>query len=258
MGGVDIADGAHDNLLSHNLVSGNRTDGIALFNSVSGPATSGNRLTGNTIGLAQDGSPLPNLGDGVFNVAGATGSIIQGNTIAHNTGFGVWVVECAGNTVSQNSIYANVLGGIRSGKDGSPCQPAPSLTARSTTEVAGNTTPNARVEIFPTIITGSCVGGSAQPTPAGTSPSLKRADSAARMWLPQARTRTATLLLLSTGASLWTVLLFLNGDNDLAEDMSILSTISKLQAPAQWQTSWCCWMAKQVLRRASPGRFYTI
>jgi RHS repeat-associated protein len=92
--GVLIEQGASQNLLDNNVISGNANHGVY----ITGVGTDDNQLTNNMIGVQANGlSPLPNQGDGVFvrdyahgtqiggtdadngNVDGGDGNIISGN-----------------------------------------------------------------------------------------------------------------------------------------------------------------------------------
>jgi hypothetical protein len=221
-GGIDIAEGAHDNTIGGlipgwgNLVSGNQTDGIALFDNT-GSGTWNNQIAGNTIGLTLDGSGLlPNRGDGIFNVLGAYNTRIEQNTIAGNTGYGVWTVECIGNTITQNSIYTNTLGGIRN-----LCQAAPQVTAVSTDTLTGRAAPNARVEFFSDdgdqgryyegFTTANTSGDFTYTHPGGFKGPNIMATSTNSGGTTSAFSKPVHLA--------WTVLLYLNGDNDLEDVM---------------------------------------
>jgi hypothetical protein len=128
--GVAVADGANANVIGGgltnqgNVISGNTGDGIELRD----PDTDFNRVWNNTIGTSTasaDGSitPLPNE-YGVFLLGGASNNTIGGascgNTIADNNAVGVKVTGSTtlGDTISQNSIYANGGIGIELGTTG--------------------------------------------------------------------------------------------------------------------------------------------
>jgi parallel beta-helix repeat protein len=254
-GGVDITNGAHHNVIGGlsvgegNLISGNQTDGIALLKYEDGDATD-NQVLGNLIGLTLGGNPLPNGGDGVFNVSGAVRTLIHSNTVAFNEGNGirvatyntqiesniitsndkngVYIETCGGNTITQNSIYSNTLAGIESA-----CVPTPQIigVAIGPTEiVTGTTVPNARVEFFSndedegqvyegyTVADGTGnfsygkVGGFTGPNLTATS----------------TNTDGDTSEFSQPTHLSWTLLLYLNGDNDLEEFM--FDTITNIVA----------------------------
>ncbi len=122
--GVAIQGGATNNIIggttpaARNIISGNG-NGVALVD----PTTVGNSLFGNFIGVGADGTtPLPNT-TGVFinlannNAIGSTAAG-QGNTIASNLGSGVNILASTGNSIQNNSIFANAGLGIDLGNDG--------------------------------------------------------------------------------------------------------------------------------------------
>ena len=240
-GAVDISNGAHHNMIgglddgAGNLISGNQTDGIALFKSTEDDATD-NQVLGNLIGLALDGeSPLPNGGPGIFDVHGAVRTQIQSNTIAFNAGYGILVATCDGNTITRNSIYSNTLAGIESEGD---CVPVPQITSVAigpTEIVTGTTAPNARVEFF-----------SDDEDEGRVYEGYTIADSAGDFSYSKVGGFTGpNLTVTSTDADgdtsefsqpahlLWTLLLYLNGDNDLEEFMcdTLTNTVAAGPSP---------------------------
>ena len=85
--GVAIGGGAKNNRLGsgngtssaaeRNVISGNALSGVSIGRVFSGTGTTGNIIAGNYIGTDYTGSsPLPNLGDGILIVNGATGNHI--------------------------------------------------------------------------------------------------------------------------------------------------------------------------------------
>lgn len=223
-GGIDIAEGAYNNVIGglgvgeRNVISGNRTDGIALF----GNETRGNQVLGNLIGLAADGtSPLPNManafwgddnGAGIFNLAGAVQTLIQRNTVAYNEGHGVVVSDCAGNQITQNAIYANGGKGIDS-----TCPHNVSLRATSLTDITGTTSPNARVELFSDDeFEGAVYEGSATADNTGSFAFSKSAGFSGANVTAVSIDADGNTSGFSPPLHLeWTFLLYLNGDNDL-------------------------------------------
>jgi len=129
--GIWIVDGASNNRIggtepgAGNLVSGN-ADGVVIL-AEGGLAPSGNLLEGNLIGTDPTGTtPLPNSGEGVVILDGASQNRIggtdigAGNTIAFNgwTGVALSAEAGEGNSVLSNSIFANGGLGIDLGDDG--------------------------------------------------------------------------------------------------------------------------------------------
>jgi parallel beta-helix repeat protein len=266
-GGIDIAEGAHHNVIGGldagegNLISGNQTDGIALFTTeeYTGDATTDNQVLGNLIGLTLDGNPLPNKGDGVFNVHGAVRTLICSNTIAFNEENGIRVATydtqiesntitfneengihietCGGNTITQNSIYSNVGKGIEIvSEDGCPAPPVITNVSIGPTEiVTGTMVANARVEFF-----------SDDEDEGRVYEGFTTADSLGNFSFSKVGGFTGpNVTTTSTDADgdtsefsqpahlLWTLLLYLNGDNDLEEFMfdTITNTVAAGPSP---------------------------
>ena len=122
--GVLINGGASANGVVDNFISGNVSVGIRIADA----GTDSNGVQGNFIGLEQDEvTPLPNL-YGVFIEGGSTDNILggpnpgDGNTIAFNTHAGVGITgnKSVGNTITENSIFANGGLGIDLGNTGMP------------------------------------------------------------------------------------------------------------------------------------------
>ncbi|MEG4627133.1 SdrD B-like domain-containing protein [Microcoleus sp. w1-18aA5] len=124
--GVVIQGGANNNIVggttpaARNIISGN-SNGNGL--SLSGPSTTGNSLFGNFIGVGFDGtSPVPNITgvliDGAINNAIGGTAAGQGNTIANNLGSAVNIIAGTGNSIQNNSIFANLGLGIDLGNNG--------------------------------------------------------------------------------------------------------------------------------------------
>ena len=134
--GVYIGEGAHDNVVDNNLISGNDFEGVCIVGyaeAVPPVYIYANAVTNNIIGLDVALAPLPNTRDGVsIGVYGtwyqggfATDNIIATNTIAHNgrNGVLVWesdsnMINADRNSITQNSIYNNNLLGIDLDDDG--------------------------------------------------------------------------------------------------------------------------------------------
>ncbi len=132
--GVYIGEGAHDNIVGDNLISGNDFEGVCIVGyAEEGIITIGNQIIHNIIGLKVDYTPLGNTMDGIS--IGQYGNIYQGgfapdnyigdNEIAYNGHNGVTVWEnsidntnCDHNCISQNSIHDNIWIGIDLDDDG--------------------------------------------------------------------------------------------------------------------------------------------
>lgn len=265
-GGIDIASGAHDNTIGGtgagqgNIISGNKSDGIAIFDL----GTNDNSIVGNQIGVDLIGTPLPNVAssvgggqgilivnqsqntivqsntisynkaEGILNGPDATGTRIYKNTISFNELDGVRVdsAGCNGIEITQNSIHSNGLKGIAYS-----CVASPELVATSKITVTGTTTPNARVELFSddydegrsyegfTVADG--LGNFIFSQPSGFAGPNVTATST------DTNNNTSTF---STPLHLrWTMLLYLNGDNDLESFME--NTFTNMVASGSAPTS---------------------
>ncbi len=133
-----------------NLSSGN-DGGICLWNG----GTSHNTITGNLIGTDVTGKkPFGNI-DGMFLSDGASCNTIgPDNIIAYNREHAIVIqgTNSVGNTITQNSIHANVWGGIKLLEGGNSSLPSPVITDFNVAEgfAAGSTCPNCTVEVFST------------------------------------------------------------------------------------------------------------
>jgi parallel beta-helix repeat protein len=218
--GVQISEGAHGHLVENNTISGNALGGVVLTNS-GGAAPYGNTLSNNRMGVDSGGLPLGNGGPGVSILETASNNVVgPDNTIAFNSGDGIKVESCNGNTLTQNSIYSNSLAGLDSN-----CGPIPAITVVSlgASETISGTTAvaNAHVEIFVDdadegrqyvgsatadasgVFTFTQPGGFPGPNVTATSTDVSGNTST---FTPPAHL-------------LWTLLLYFNGDNDLDEAM---------------------------------------
>ncbi|MBM4467084.1 MAG: CSLREA domain-containing protein [Chloroflexi bacterium] len=153
--GVILDGGAHHNTIGHasdtskgNVISGNDGPGIVIAAS----GSNYNVVANNRIGIqATSDQALPNKGAGVrLQQSAAANTIGPGNVIAYNSGDGVEFGPLGGwpgyNVVTWNSIYDNMLLGIRNSR----LKP-PVVNFVSTTSVSGTTNPTCSgctVEIF--------------------------------------------------------------------------------------------------------------
>jgi len=116
--GVALNGEAHDNLVGGtndyggNLISGNLNGGVW----IGGAGTTGNRLEGNIIGLAaNESTALPNGGEGVTIVMGASGNVIGGRTpfapnrISGNGRSGIYISDLG---TTGNVVEGNLIGPI--------------------------------------------------------------------------------------------------------------------------------------------------
>lgn len=215
--GLFISEGSHGHLVENNTVSGNALGGIMLKNN-GGAAPHNNDLRNNRIGTNLGGLSLGNGGPGVSFSEMTSGNIVgPGNTIAFNMGVGVKVEFCNGNTVTQNSIYSNTLAAIDSNCLSAPVITGVSLGANET--VNGTTAANARVELFVDDVdegrqyvgdaTADAGGVFTLTQPGGFPGPNVTATSTDGNGNTSAFSKPVHLL--------WTLLIYLNGDNDLDE-----------------------------------------
>ncbi|HEV2126939.1 MAG TPA: hypothetical protein VGW38_29680, partial [Chloroflexota bacterium] len=108
--GMRVKDGVRNNLISDNVISGNRDYGIE----IQSPPTEGNVTTtthntirNNRIGISVDGKALPNNVGLLIN--GRNNTIGPANIIAHNRDDGIQLNEAVSdfNTITRNSIFGN-------------------------------------------------------------------------------------------------------------------------------------------------------
>jgi len=113
--GVGIGDQADSNFIIGNLISGNMSDGVAIFH----PGTNGNTLEGNNIGTDVNREvAIPNAGVGVWIGEGASNTVIGGNdpsmrnVISGNKWGGISInhAETTGTQVLGNYIGTNKNG----------------------------------------------------------------------------------------------------------------------------------------------------
>ncbi|KPJ73578.1 hypothetical protein AMJ52_03395 [candidate division TA06 bacterium DG_78] len=133
--GVYIGEGAHDNIVDGNLISGNDFEGVCIVGYAEiGIYTNSNIVFNNIIGLDIALAPLGNTMDGVsigqygnsYQGGFAEHNVIDSNTIAYNGNNGVTVWEqqfynnfnADHNQIIRNAIYDNTLLGIDLGDNG--------------------------------------------------------------------------------------------------------------------------------------------
>ena len=133
------------NVLKGNLVSDNKEQGV-LFTSFS----YNNVVQNNLIGLQSDGlTPLPNSNSGIIMLGNAKEHTIgPDNKIWYNGEFGVELVDTTVSriTITQNSIFGNMNGGIALSKGANDSIAAPTITEKS--PLSGTAPPNCTIEIF--------------------------------------------------------------------------------------------------------------
>lgn len=110
--GVLIDEGAYDNQLTQNTISGNTHSGVRL----AGTSTHGNTLYYNWIGTNSNGSvKVPNSRRGVFIEDGAYENTLDQNTISGNAEHGVHLSGTNGADPHHNTLIRNYIGLADSG-----------------------------------------------------------------------------------------------------------------------------------------------
>ena len=125
-----------------NLVLGTPREGIAV---------GGKRhvVQGNIVGIDAHGNPSPNSAGIKEGGGNARDVIIQGNTIAGNSGIGGQSTFGDRSTFRRNSIYNNSGGGLALAcTEAAACLAAPVLLSVSATSVSGTACPACEVEVF--------------------------------------------------------------------------------------------------------------
>ncbi len=113
--GLYILNGAKNNLVADNVISGNSAEGMRIAD----PGTSGNMVQGNRVGLAATGSTAIGNGfGGVTIYGGATGNTVGGTTAAARnilSGNGTVGLAFGDSGTSGNFAYGNFIGTDASG-----------------------------------------------------------------------------------------------------------------------------------------------
>lgn len=240
-GGIDIADGAHDNTIGEaapgegNIISGNRTDGIALFHTIEGRITPNNRVIGNLIGLTLSGDqPLPNIGPGIMNGIGAEGTYIAQNKIAYNQGAGVFLAGCNDFTITKNSIFSNTLTAIDYDKSAGnlTCISPPVITSIAlgvNETITGTYQANSQIEVYADDDNeGRIYEGSRTTDAQGNFVFTKVGKFSGTNITVVGIDPSGNTSLFSSPVHLqWTLLLLMNGDNDLGE--FIFDTVDQIK-----------------------------
>jgi parallel beta-helix repeat protein len=217
--GLRLSGYSNDGTLSGNTISGNRLGGMWIDQD-QGYVPNANIIQDNDIGVDSSGvAPLGNGGPGITVQKASNHTIGPDNTIAYNLGVGVQIDDCNGNTITQNAIYSNTLGGIQSS-----CLAAPQLvtfTLTGTETVSGLTAPSAWVEFFSTSgEQGQSYEGKVKADTSGDFTFSKAGGFAGPNLTAIATDSNGNSSGFSLPAHLsWTILLYLNGDNDLEEVM---------------------------------------
>jgi len=127
-----------------NFIGGNGSNGICH------QAGMGNLFANNSIGCNFE-QPEKNLGNGSCGISiYDQGNRVEVNTIAYNKVYGVQIygAQALYNTISSNSIFANLWGGISNEMGGNNELTPPNITSISSNSVSGTAPANSTVEIF--------------------------------------------------------------------------------------------------------------
>jgi hypothetical protein len=112
--GVFITDSPNNLVLSNTMSALNLT-GVQ----INGATSDNTRIQDNRIGISSSGeTALGNGRNGIRIAGGSEGSFIAGNTIAHNEGHGVQIIDGLGHRIENNRIHDNDELGIELGDDG--------------------------------------------------------------------------------------------------------------------------------------------
>lgn len=143
-GGTAVAWGATGTVIRDNSISGNNRHGILIQDATD------NEARDNYVGVAADGqSLLANEGVGIILYRAHHNLLGPGNTIAYNAiGVAIGYPESVGNTITQNSIYANTYEQIDFFEVPQPLAPAPLLTGWDGETVSGTACAGCQVEVF--------------------------------------------------------------------------------------------------------------
>ncbi len=142
--GIFMMNVCDSNEVFDNFIGGNGSEGIYFSES------SGNIIANNSIGCNFE-QPEKDLGNGSSGICiYSQDNHIEGNTIAYNTIYGVQIYgsQALKNTISCNSIFSNLWGGISNEMGGNGELSPPSITSVTTNSVSGTAPANSTVEIF--------------------------------------------------------------------------------------------------------------
>jgi parallel beta-helix repeat protein len=150
--GIELQQGAHDNVIEGNLVSGNVGIGIHLTDA----ETSGNSVRNNRVGTDIDGTnPLSNTSFGIALFNGPKNNRIgPDNRVTFNVMTGILIdgsdsfTSTVGNTVTENSINSNGDKGIRNFRGGNTELTPPVIEAVTPNAVSGTAAPGLKIEVF--------------------------------------------------------------------------------------------------------------
>jgi hypothetical protein len=207
--GLFILNTASNNLIAENLIRGNLGHGMEI-------------TFGATANEIRENEVRQNGGAGIHLTSGVSQHQVISNTITGNGRAGVWMEDgCIQNELASNLIYDNAESGIQLDGMANGAISAPELTALTTETITGTASPGARIEffsddddegrVFEGYVLADGSGAFVFDKPGGFS----GPNVAATSTDPDGNTSGFSRPL----HFLWTLLLFLSGDNDLEQAM---------------------------------------
>jgi parallel beta-helix repeat protein len=133
------------NIITGNTISNNADDGIELKGAINTVIKDNAPLTKTpSAGISGNG------GNGIYLASGATGTMISGNAVSGNKGYGIRAngSDTVNNTWSKNAVYGNGVGGIITTSEANNGIKAPVIVTQNGNKITGTAAPGARVELF--------------------------------------------------------------------------------------------------------------
>ena len=155
---TSVAEGDPD-LLATTAAASEVKGNIISGNTIANNADEGIELKGATGTVIKDNKPTtsaPNLGiygngsNGIYLASGASGTMISGNTISDNKGYGIRAngSDTVNNTWSKNAVSSNHVGGIITTGAANNGIEAPVIIVQQGNKISGTAAPGARIELF--------------------------------------------------------------------------------------------------------------
>jgi len=205
-------------------------DGIEIAGGSQGVTIGGDRDVG--AGPLGEGNLISGNGEaGIRFNQGAFLNHVMSNTITSNGLVGVWIEDgCTQNELSCNAIYDNAVQGIRLDGTANGAIAAPVLTAVTTDTITGTAKANVRLEFFSDDADEGrvCEGRTTADGDGSFSFSKPGGFAGPNVTATSTDASGNTSEFSQPAHLLWTLLLFLNGDNDLEE--YIFDTVDNIVA----------------------------
>ena len=133
------------NIISGNTIANNADEGIEL-KGATGTVIKDNKPTTGAANLGIYG----NGSNGIYLASGTSGTMISGNTISDNTGYGIRAngSDTVNNTWSKNAVSGNHVGGIITTGAANNGIEAPVIVTQQGNKISGTAAPGARIELF--------------------------------------------------------------------------------------------------------------